>query len=383
MSALPGGEVTPTILVVDDDVASLAVLSDELRARYGRDYRILSDSSSTEALKHLDALAEAGEEVALILADQWMPHMSGVELLAAAHRINRTARRGLLIQWGDRSTAGPILRASALGHIDYYLPKPVYVPDERFHRTVTEFLDEWWRLRGRWLEVVRVVGEERSARSHEIRDVLHRNALPVGFYSADSTQGQAILQEVGAVGAQLPVVILFNGRVLANPTNSEVAEALGVTVHPGARIYDVAVVGAGPAGLAAGVYASSEGLQVAVVEHEALGGQAGTSSLIRNYLGFPRGITGAELAFRAFDQAWLFGAELIYGNPAEALSADAGGRIVTLAGGSQITARAIIVACGVSYRRLGLPALEALVAPAWSMARRSPRLMPWQGSGCS
>ena len=288
----PRGEVTPTILVVDDDVGSLAVLSDELRARYGRDYRILSDSSSTEALKHLGALAEAGEEVALILADQWMPQMSGVELLAAAHRINRTARRGLLIQWGDRSTAGPILRASALGHIDYYVPKPVYVPDERFHRTVTEFLDEWWRLRGRWLEVVRVVGEERSARSHEIRDVLHRNALPVGFYSADSTHGQAVLQEVGAVGAQLPVVILFNGRVLANPTNSEVAEALGVTVHPGARIYDVAVVGAGPAGLAAGVYAASEGLQVAVVEHEALGGQAGTSSLIRNYLGFPRGITG-------------------------------------------------------------------------------------------
>jgi len=361
MSALPGGEVTPTILVVDDDVASLAVLSDELRARYGRDYRILSDSSSTEALKHLGALAEAGEEVALILADQWMPHMSGVELLAAAHRITRTARRGLLIQWGDRSTAGPILRAAALGHIDYYVPKPVYLPDERFHRTVTEFLDEWWRLRGRWLEVVRVVGEERSARSHEIRDVLHRNALPVGFYSADSTQGQAILQEVGAVGAQLPVVILFNGRVLANPTNSEVAEALGVTVHPGALIYDVAVVGAGPAGLAAGVYAASEGLQVAVVEHEALGGQAGTSSLIRNYLGFPRGITGAELAFRAFDQAWLFGAELIYGNPAEAVTADAGGRIVRLAGASQITARTIVVACGVSYRRLDVPALEALV----------------------
>jgi thioredoxin reductase (NADPH) len=144
--------------------------------------------------------------------------MSGVELLAAAHRINRTARRGLLIQWGDRSTAGPILRASALGHIDYYLPKPVYVPDERFHRTVTEFLDEWWRLRGRWLEVVRVVGEERSARSHEIRDVLHRNALPVGFYSADSTQGRQFSRRL-VVGAQLPVVIPFNGPLSHHPTN--------------------------------------------------------------------------------------------------------------------------------------------------------------------
>jgi thioredoxin reductase (NADPH) len=299
--------------------------------------------------------------VALILADQWMPDMSGVELLAAAHRIVRTARRGLLIQWGDRSTAGPILRASALGHIDYYVPKPVYAPDERFHRTVTEFLDDWWRLRGQWFEVVRVVGDKRSARSLEIRDILHRNALPLGFYAADSTEGQAILKEVGAIGAQLPVVVLYNGRVLANPTNSEVAEAIGVPVRPRTYTYDVAIVGAGPSGLAAAVYAASEGLEVAMVEPEALGGQAGTSSLIRNYLGFPRGISGAELAFRAFDQAWLFGAELIYGSPAVELTADAGVRIVRLANDSRLAARAIVIACGVSYRRLGVPALEALV----------------------
>ena len=346
---------------MDDDAVSLAVLHAELHTRYGRDYRILAASSSAEALQHLDALARAGDDVALILADQWMPRMSGVELLAASHRIISTARRGLLIQWGDRSAAGPILRASALGHIDYYVPKPVYLPDERFHRTVTEFLDEWWRVRGRWFEVVRVVGEERSARSHEIRDVLHRNALPVGFYDVHSVQGQAILSEVGAVGAALPVVILFNKRVLANPTNSEVAEAFGVAVSPGDRTYDVAVVGAGPAGLAAAVYAASEGLKVAVVEHEALGGQAGTSSLIRNYLGFPHGITGAELAFRAFDQAWLFGAELIYGNPATALGGGATGRVVRVSSGAGLTARAVVLACGVAYRRLGVPALEALV----------------------
>jgi thioredoxin reductase (NADPH) len=290
-----------------------------------------------------------------------MPEMSGVDLLAAAHQIHSTARRGLLIQWGDRTTAGPILQASALGRIDYYIPKPVYAPDERFHRTVTEFLDEWWRLRGLWFEVVRVVGDERSARSHDIRDVLHRNALPVGFYAADSARGRAILEEVGAAGAQLPVVILYNGRVLANPTNREVAEAIGVNVRPQAHTYDVAIVGAGPSGLAAGVYAASEGLTIALVEHEALGGQAGTSSLIRNYLGFPRGISGAELAFRAFDQAWLFGAELVYGNPATALRADGGLRVVSLASGGQITARAVIVACGASYRRLGVPELEAMV----------------------
>jgi thioredoxin reductase (NADPH) len=184
------GSIKPTILVVDDDVASVTVLIQELQSRCGRDYRILSDTSPTRAIEHLRSVAGAEEEVALILADQWTPGMSGVELLAAAHGITRTARRALLIQWGDRSTAAPILRASALGHIDYYLPKPVYAPDERFHRTVTEFLDEWWPLRGQWFEVIRVVGQERSARSHEIRDVLHRNALPVGFYAADSTEGR-------------------------------------------------------------------------------------------------------------------------------------------------------------------------------------------------
>ena len=361
MSALAGGDVRPAILVVDDKTPSLEVLTDELRTRYGRDYRVLSESSPNAALGRLQALADAEEEVALILADQWMPAMSGVDMLVAAHRIVPTARRGLLIEWGDRTTAGPILKASALGHIDYYLPKPVYAPDERFHRTVTEFLDEWWRLRGRWFEVVRVVGEELSARSHEIRDVLHRNALPVGFYTAESAQGKAILEEVGAAGAALPVVILFNGRVLANPTNSAVAEAIGVNVRPGAHSYDVAIVGTGPSGLAAGVYGASEGLTIAMVEHEALGGQAGTSSLIRNYLGFPRGVSGAELAFRAFDQAWLFGAELIYGSPAASLGVDGELRVVRLANGSQIIARAVVLACGVSYRRLGVPALEALV----------------------
>ncbi len=361
-SALAGGEVLPVIVVVDDDTDTLAVITDELRTRYGRDYRVLSESSPTRALERLRDLAKARDEIALVLADQWMPEMSGVQLLADVHRIDRNARRGLLIQWGDRSTSDPILRASALGHIDYYLPKPVYLPDERFHRTVTEFLDEWWRTRGRWFEVVRVVGEERSARSHEIRDVLHRNALPVGFYTAESPEGLAILREFGAVGASLPVVILYNGRILANPTNSEVAEAIGVRVRPGTGTYDVAIVGAGPSGLAAGVYAASEGLRVAVVEHEALGGQAGTSSLIRNYLGFPRGISGAELAFRAFDQAWLFGTELVYGNPAVGLTTDySGARVITLADGGKITARAVVIACGVSYRRLGVSALESLV----------------------
>jgi thioredoxin reductase (NADPH) len=166
------------------------------------------------------AVTNDGRETALILAGHWLPDMSGVELLAAVRQITRTARRALLIAWGDRSTAGPILRASALGHIDCYLPKPVYAPDERFHRTVTELLDEWWRLHGRRFEVVRVVGEEHSARAHELRDVLHRNGLPVGLYTAASTDGQQLLREAGAIGATLPVVILYNGRCSPIPATA-------------------------------------------------------------------------------------------------------------------------------------------------------------------
>jgi thioredoxin reductase (NADPH) len=361
MSTLSGGGGKPTILVVDADAASLAMITDEVRTRYGRDYHLASEPSAAEALARLRALIASGHDVALILADQWLPDMSGVDLLAAVRQVARTARRALLIQWGDRSTAGPILRASALGHIDCYLSKPVYAPDERFHRTVTELLDEWWRLHGRWFEVARVVGEQHSARAHDLRDVLNRNGLPAGLYTADSTDGQAILREVGAVGRPLPVVILYNGRVLSDPSNSEVADAVGVQVRPGTRGYDVAIVGSGPAGMAAGVYAASEGLHVALIEHDGLGGQAGTSSLIRNYLGFPRGISGAELTSRAFNQAWLFGAELVYGSAATALNADGDLPALGLANGSRVTARVVVIACGVSYRRLGVPALEALV----------------------
>jgi thioredoxin reductase (NADPH) len=349
------------VILIADTEPSLALIRREVSQRYGRDYRVLAEPTAADGLARLAELAAASEEVALIMTDQWLADSTGVDFLVAAHRLHRTARRALLIAWGDRSTARPILQAAARGDIDYYLPKPVYAPDERFHRTVTEFLDEWWRLRGQWFEVFRIVGEERSARSHEIRDILHRNGLPYGFYPAGSADGQAILAEAGAVDAALPVLVLYDGRVLANPTNSEVAQALGVNVETGDAVFDLAIVGAGPSGLAAAVYGASEGLSVAMVEPEAMGGQAGTSSLIRNYPGFPRGISGAELAFRAYDQAWLFGAELVYGHPATGLDTGGDVRVVTLADGSQLRARAVILSCGVSYRRLGVPALESLL----------------------
>ncbi len=236
----------------------------------------------------------------------------------------------------------------------------MHSPDERFHRGVTEFLDEWWRLRGGWFEMVRVVGDDRSARSHEVRDLLSRNDIPYGFYASDSPEGRDVLAAAGVGADRLPVIVLSDGRVLIDPKNRDVGAALGATVRPGTETYDLTIVGGGPAGLAAAVYAGSEGLRTALIEPEALGGQAGTSSLIRNYLGFPRGISGGELAARAFEQARLFGTDVIYGSAATSLRAEGQRRIVGLEDGSEVTSRAVVIATGAAYRRLGVPELEAL-----------------------
>jgi thioredoxin reductase (NADPH) len=238
--------------------------------------------------------------------------------------------------------------------------RPLTTLDERFHRVVTEQLDEWARSNLPGSEPVRVVGEAWAARSHELRELLGRNGIPFGFYPADGREGQHLLEEARAGAAALPAVVLFDGRVLADPSNAEVAEALGVQTKPGGGLCDVTVIGAGPAGLAAAVYAASEGLSTVVLEPEAIGGQAGTSSLIRNYLGFPTGVSGADLAVRAYTQAWNFGAEYVYGNPATELRPEGSELVVTVADGSEIRSRAVVVATGMAYRRLGIPALDAL-----------------------
>jgi thioredoxin reductase (NADPH) len=208
--------------------------------------------------------------------------------------------------------------------------------------------------------MVTVIGDEPSARVHEIRDVLARNSVPFGFLPRNSPEGQAALHRLGVSEPAGPVVSLDTGAVLVDPANAEVARALGLEVRPGGQVYDVVIVGAGPAGLAAAVYAASEGLRTALLEREAFGGQAGTSSRIRNYLGFPDGVSGAELAQRAYQQAWVFGTHLVYGNPATSLAQDRDLLVVGLADGSQARARAVVIATGVSYRRLGVPELEAL-----------------------
>ncbi|HEY7102785.1 MAG TPA: FAD-dependent oxidoreductase [Mycobacteriales bacterium] len=351
----------PVVLVVDDDAESLRALSLELEARYGAHYRIVACASAREAMAVLTELRAAAVDVPLVLADQWMPETTGTEMLARVRELHPTARRGLLISWGDRSSTAPILAATALGQIEFYLPKPAWSPDEEFHLALTASLGEWWRHRGGRFEAVTVVGGEHNARSHEIRDVLTRNSVPFGFHRADSAEGVAALDRLGLRPDQGPVVILYSGAVLVDPSNAEVGQALGVDVRPSERTYDLLIVGAGPAGLAAAVYGASEGLPTAVLEREAFGGQAGTSSLIRNYPGFPWGVSGVELAWRAYQQAWTFGTQFVYGNPAISMADDGGSYVLGLADGSEVRSRTVIIASGASYRRLGVPELEALV----------------------
>ena len=351
----------PVLLVVDDDPRARGVVEGELRKRYGADYQVIGAGSGDDPPGLLARLRDDRRLVSIVLAGERLPGMTGTQLLARVREFHRTAKRLLLTDAGYGPPPEAILQAIALGHIDAYIAGPATVPDEEFHLAVTELLEEWARSNLPRPEVMRVVGEEWSARSHEIRDLLSRNVIPFGFYPADAGLGKALLEQAGAAAATLPVIILFDGRVLENPSNTQIAEAIGVQTSPGTGLYDVAVIGAGPAGLAAAVYGSSEGLSTVVLEPEAIGGQAGTSSQIRNYLGFPTGVSGGDLAVRAYTQAWNFGAEYVYGNPATGLRARGPERVVSVAGGSVVRARAVVIATGVSYRRLGIPSLDKLI----------------------
>ena len=354
---MPGA---PVLLIVDDGQRARGVIEGELRKRYGADYQVISIGSADDPLGLLARLRDDQRRVAVVVAGESVSELAGTALLERVRELHSTAKRLLLMHWEYGPPPEAILQAIAFGHIDAYAGRPATVPDEAFHLTVTELLEKWSRSNLPRPEVMRVVGKELSARSHEIRDLLSRNVVPFGFYPEDAGPGSALLEQVGATGARLPVVIMFDGRVLENPSNTQIAEAIGVHTSPGADLYDVAVIGAGPAGLGAAVYGASEGLSTVMLEPVAIGGQAGTSSDIRNYLGFPTGVSGEDLAVRAYTQAWNFGAEYVYGNPATGLRARGRERIVTVAGGDEVRSRAVIIATGVSYRRLGIPSLERL-----------------------
>jgi thioredoxin reductase (NADPH) len=350
----------PALLIVDDDARARGVVERELRKRYGGDYEIIGVGSADDPLGLLAKLRDGRRRVSIVVAGQSMSQLTGTDLLARVREFDGTAKRLLLRDWGYGPPPEPILQAIALDHIDAYASRPATVPDEEFHLSVTGLLEEWARANLPRPEVMRVVGEEWSARSHEVRDLLSRNVVPFGFYPAGGGPGQALLEQAGAAAAALPVIIMSDGRVLEDPSNTQLAEAIGMRTSPGSGLYDVAVIGAGPAGLAAAVYGASEGLSTVVLEPEAIGGQAGTSSRIRNYLGFPTGVSGGDLALRAYTQAWNFGADYVYGNPATGLTVKGPERVVTVAGGDQVRSRAAVIATGVSYRRLGIPSLDAL-----------------------
>ncbi len=350
----------PVLLAVDGDEEALRGISRELHKRYGDDYRVVCDRSPESALERLRGFEAAGDKVALVLADQWLPGMSGTDFLTRAGEIYSTAKRVLLVAWGDRTAPGAILQAMSLGRVDYYVNKPWGEHDERFHKVISEFLYDWAKDRLPKFEEIRVVGEQWSPRSHELRDLLGRNGILHTFHPADSREGRELLARTGHDPAQLPVVILFDGQVLVDPSNSDIADACGANPDLAKYEFDLVVVGAGPAGLAAGVYAASEGLDTLIVEDEAVGGQAGTSSLIRNYLGFPSGVGGAELARRAAEQAWLFGGTFLFMRRVTGLRRSGDEIVVGLSCGNNVTAKSVIIATGASYRRLGVPNLEAL-----------------------
>jgi thioredoxin reductase (NADPH) len=362
MKTETGSEERPVILAVDDHTDDLDRISDELRTRYGRHYEVMCTSSSTEAEKIIRELVGTGRDIALVLACEGMSP-TGVELLALAKTLDSDIKRGLLVPWGawgDESTAKTIVEAMTFGGIDYYVLKPWRSPDEFFHRTVTAFLHEWVRNRSVGVARVTLVGLERSRRSYELRNFLSRHRIEHIFLIADSPEGQKELQDHDP--SVLPIAKTLDGKILINPTDAEMAEACGLKTRlDDGETFGAVVIGSGPAGLAAALYGASEGIKTLVVERGVVGGQAGSSSMIRNYLGFARGISGSELAAQAYQQAWVFGTTFLMTQEVTAIERSDHGLLVTLSQGQRVATTAIVLAIGVSYRRLGVSQLEDLL----------------------
>jgi thioredoxin reductase len=358
------GHERAAIVIVDRDVSERETLYQELSGRYGADYQIVVCGEPAGLNQRLTELLAAGTQVALVIGGVGVADPDGIEVLAGVRAVDPTVLRVAAVRWGEWETARPTFDAIAMGKVDHWVTRPVKSPDEDFHRSITQFLSEWSSQRGDGFEAVRVIGEHWSARSQELRDTFARNGIPIGFHDADTERGQQMLHELDLESADLPVVVLrFGGQreALVNPTNLEIAEAFGLMAPiPAEEVFDVAVVGAGPAGLAAAVYASSEGLRTVVLEREAIGGQAGTSSMIRNFPGFSQGVSGAKLAFEAYQQAWFFGTTFVFMRQPESLVREDGLYRLRLSDGGTLTARTVVITTGATYRRLGVPQLEEL-----------------------
>jgi thioredoxin reductase (NADPH) len=352
----------PVLLAVDADSAALSQVERELRDRYSGSYRVICTNSPEEALAILTQMSEAGEELALVLTGLGPSETTGGELLENVRQLHPHAKRGLLVAWGDwgrQPTANAIFDSMAMGLIDYYLLRPAVSPDELFHQAISSFLLEWTEARRIAPHTVRIVAETWAGRAHEIRGTLQRCAIPHAFHLSESKEGRRVLAEIRST-SKLPLTVLPDGQVLSDPTNREIADSTGSAIDPEHDDFDLIIVGAGPAGLSAAVYGASEGLDTLVVDEGGIGGQATSSSLIRNYLGFARGVTGRRLAQQAYQQAWIFGANFAFMHRVTGLSRNDDRLQVTLSDDRPVSARAIILAGGATYRRLGVPALDAL-----------------------
>jgi thioredoxin reductase (NADPH) len=348
----------PAIVVVDDEPAVLAAVARDLRRGFGENYRIVRAASGEEGLEVLRELARRGEQVALLVADQRMPGLSGTDYLVRAREIVPTAKRVLLTAYADTEAAIQAINEVSL---DYYLLKPWDPPEEQLFPPVQDLLSAWEA--GAALESggVRIIGHRFSRATHDLRDFLARNRVPGRWLDVErDSEARQLLKVAGVTDDRLPVALLEDGTVLERPTVLELGERLGVAGQPAFEHYDLVIVGGGPAGLAAAVYGASEGLKTIMVEREAPGGQAGQSSRIENYLGFPAGLSGSDLARRATDQARRLGAELLTLQDAAGLLVEGSGRIVELTGGGSLSASSVLVASGVSYRQLDVPGFPEL-----------------------
>ena len=363
-----GGETArewPAIVIVSRDPGARGRLDRELSRRYAMDYQIVVCDQPAELETRLRNLAEADTPIAMVIGGVGGLDEDGIEVLGTVSSVDAEAIRVAAPRWGAWDTGRAIFDAISQGKVDHWVTRPEQVPDEDFNQSITEFLSEWHSQRSGGFEAVRMIGEQWSARTQGLRETFSQNGIPVGFYDAHSERGQELLRELSPDPVDLPVVMLrfaSDGSVLFNPSDLEIAEAFGLMRPvPAEEVFDVAVVGAGPAGLAAAVYASSEGLRTVVIERAAVGGQAGSSSMIRNYPGFAQGVTGAKLAAQAYQQAWFFGATFVFLQQVVGLSGEGSRYRLQLSAGGAITARTVVITIGVTYRKLGVPNLEELL----------------------
>ncbi|WP_280509285.1 FAD-dependent oxidoreductase [Nocardia farcinica] len=345
----------PAILSVDDDPGVSRAVVRDLRRRYGADYRILRAESGDQALEALREMKLRGQPVAVLIADYRMPGMNGIEFLEHAMDLHPYARRVLLTAYADTDAA---IDAINVVDLDHYLLKPWDPPEEKLYPVLDALLEAWRGSEHRPVTETKVVGTRWSPRASQVREFLARNQLPYRWYLADEPEGARLLEAAGAEPERCPVVITSAGQVLLQPTDSVLAEHVGLTVNPAGEFYDLIVVGGGPAGLGAAVYGASEGLRTVLVERTATGGQAGQSSRIENYLGFPDGLSGAQLADRARRQAAKFGAEVVTTREVVGLEVNGSARTVRFADGGRLCGHTVIIATGVDYRRHPAPGVD-------------------------